>query len=222
MSFSVVRSSSPIFTIANMDRDSQVLAQSLISSVPRTYAALVEQNNAPLSTPHHRARGQRSREERAQSQQYLTPEEEKAVIRFVLLMSSLGKPVRIMSILVLAFSVARRRSAANRPSKPPGRNWPRAFEKRTSELKARKVKVIDWKFHENGIYGKITHWSEVIGEVLQDPCWRVKVSRRLPSRDSFHIAASLTHRTIYNCHTPHFDRSFRQSGHSAGQHVQHG
>ena len=29
--------------------------------------------------------------------------------------------------------------------------------------------MIDWKFHENDIYGKITHWSEEIGEVLQDP-----------------------------------------------------
>jgi hypothetical protein len=37
------------------------------------------------------------------------------------------------------------------------------------------------------------------------PCWRVKVSRRLPSRDSFHTAASLTHRIINNYHTPYLD-----------------
>ncbi|KAF1829971.1 hypothetical protein BDW02DRAFT_610026 [Decorospora gaudefroyi] len=84
-----------------MDRASQVLAQSLLNNVPRTYAARAEQGD-----------------EKAQSQQYLTPNEEKAVVRFLLLMSSLGKPVRIKFVPFLAFSVARQRCAANRPIKP--------------------------------------------------------------------------------------------------------
>jgi hypothetical protein len=74
-------------TMARVDRASQVLAQSLLDDVPRTYAARAEQSNVPLSTLHHRAKGRRSREEKAQSQQYLGPEEEKAVARFLLLMS---------------------------------------------------------------------------------------------------------------------------------------
>ncbi|KAF2623895.1 hypothetical protein BU25DRAFT_375193, partial [Macroventuria anomochaeta] len=60
------------------------------------------------------------------------------LLQYALLISSLGKPVRIKYIPLLALIVARRRSAANRPSKPPGQNWPRAFEKCHPELKARK------------------------------------------------------------------------------------
>jgi hypothetical protein len=41
--------------------------------------------------------GRRSGEKHAQSQQYLNPEEEKAMVRFLLLMSGLGHPVRIIS-----------------------------------------------------------------------------------------------------------------------------
>ena len=67
-----------------MDRASQVLAQNLSPGVRRTYAALAERSNVARSTLHHRARGRRSKEEQNQSQQYLTPSEEKAVIKFVL------------------------------------------------------------------------------------------------------------------------------------------
>ena len=154
-----------------MDRASQVLAQGLPPDIPRTYAALAERGDVPLSTLHHRDQGRRSREELAQSQQYLTPEEEKAIVRFLLLMSNLGHPVRIKFIRSLAFSVARRRSTDN-PIKPPGKNWPQAFEKRHPELKARRVKAMDWKRHGGHIYDKVTEWFEVIGKVLQDPAIR--------------------------------------------------
>ena len=36
-------------------------------------------------------------------------------------------------------------------------------------LKARNVRAIDWKRHENNIYPKIAEWVEVIETVLQDP-----------------------------------------------------
>ncbi|KAH9859217.1 hypothetical protein J1614_012233 [Plenodomus biglobosus] len=68
--------------------------------------------------------------------------------------------------VLLAFSVARRRCAVDRPNKPPGKNWPLAFQKRLPELKARKVKTIGWQRHEKNIKYKITHWFEIIGEVL--------------------------------------------------------
>ncbi|XP_014553202.1 hypothetical protein COCVIDRAFT_80242, partial [Bipolaris victoriae FI3] len=67
------------------------------------------------------------------------------------------------------FSIARRRSTTtNKPIKPPGKNWARAFEKRHPELKARRVKSIDWKRHENNIYDKTVEWFQIIGKVLQD------------------------------------------------------
>lgn len=151
----------------DMDRASQVLAQGLPPDVPRTYAALSERGDVPISTLHHRDHGRRSREEVAQSQQYLTPEEEKALVRFLLRMSALGHPVRIKFIGSLAFSIARRRST-KKSTKPPGPNWPRAFEKRHPELKARRVKAMDWKRHDSRIYDKVTEWFKVIGRVFED------------------------------------------------------
>ena len=111
--------------------------------------------------------GRRSKEEQAQSQQYLTREEEKAVVKFFLLIFNLGQPVRINFIPSLALSVARQRSTTNQLIKPPGKNWPRAFEKRHPELKARRIRSIDWKCHGNNIHDKIREWFEVIGRVLQ-------------------------------------------------------
>ena len=83
-------------------------------------------------------------------------------------MSRLGQPVRIKSIPTLAFSIARWRSTTNKPIKPTGKNWARAFEKCRPELKARRVRSIDWKRHENNIYDKMVEWFQVIGKVLQN------------------------------------------------------
>ena len=69
----------------------------------------------------------------------------------------------------IAFQAAQWRPAAKRPSKPPGKNWSKAFELRHPELKARRVKAIDWNRHDNNVYNKIAYWFEVIGTVLQDP-----------------------------------------------------
>ena len=83
-------------------------------------------------------------------------------------MSDLGQPVRVKYIPSLAFSVARQRSSGimDDPVKPPNKNWPRVFEKRSTELKARRVKALDWRRYENNIHMKITHWFEVIGRIV--------------------------------------------------------
>lgn len=141
-----------------MDRASQVLAQSLPPDVRRTYSTLAEYSDVPRSTLHHRAQGWRSKEAKSQSQQYSTPSEEKAVVKFLLQMSDFGQPVRIKYIPSLAFSVARHRLSADRPIKPSGENWARCFEKRHSILKARRVRALDWKRHPNNINEKITDW----------------------------------------------------------------
>src|SRR5262249_24290333 len=111
----------------------------------------------------------RSIEQKAESQQYLTRWEENAVVKFLLQMTDLGQPVRIKYIPQIAFSVTRQRPTTDRPPKPPRRNWAKAFENRHPELKARRVKALDWNRHERNTYEKITHWFEVIGRVLQDP-----------------------------------------------------
>jgi hypothetical protein len=74
-----------------MDRASQVLAQGVSPGVPRPYRALVDHGNVPHTTLQHRARGRRSMEEKAQSQQYLTPWEEDVLIKYLLQMSDLDK-----------------------------------------------------------------------------------------------------------------------------------
>ena len=147
-----------------MDRASQILAQGL----PGSYAARAEDGEVAKSTLHARDHGRPSRKEKDQSQQYLTPSEEKAVVKFLLHMAKLGQPVRIKYMPSLAFCIASKRST-NRPLKPPGRNWPQSFERRHPELKARRVKALDWDRHPNNIYDKIVEWFEIITEVRHAP-----------------------------------------------------
>ena len=151
------------------DRASKALTEGFLPGEPRTYDAISKREQVPLSTLHHRVRGRRSIEEKAQSQQHLTPCEEKAVFEFMLQMNDLGQPVRIKYSPQLAFSVTRRRPTADRPSKPPGRNWPQAFQKRHPEPEAKRFRALDWNRHDINIYDKITDWFEVIGKVLEDP-----------------------------------------------------
>ncbi|KAF2688994.1 hypothetical protein K458DRAFT_331716, partial [Lentithecium fluviatile CBS 122367] len=90
-----------------MDKASRVLAEGLPEGMPNTYAALAAHGDVPLSTLHHRARGRRSREAKAQSQQYLYPYEENALVEFLIHQSTLGRPVRMKHIPSLAFSATR-------------------------------------------------------------------------------------------------------------------
>lgn len=152
-----------------MDRASQVLAQGVPPGVPSSYRALADHGNVPRSTLHHRARGRRSIEKKAQDQQYLHPWEEDVVVKFLLQMSDIGQSVRIKFIPSIAFIATRKRAMADRPLKPPGKNWAKALENRHPVLKARRLGAIDWNRHDKHIYWKVVHWFEVIGKILQDP-----------------------------------------------------
>jgi hypothetical protein len=137
-----------------MDQTNQALTQDLPLNVRGTCAARSDLSGVPLSTIWHRDHGRPSIKEKGKGQQYLTPEEEKALVSFLLLMSDLGQPVRVKFIPSLALVLAHQRSVV---AKPPNHNWPRAFEKRHPEVKARRYGAIDWKRHEIHIYPKITH-----------------------------------------------------------------
>jgi hypothetical protein len=130
---------------------------------------LARHGDVAYATLWHRAHGRPSKEDKARGQQYLTPVEEKALDQYLIRMADLGYPIPIKRLRSLAFSIARRRSAEDIAIKLPGKNWPKAFERRHPELKARKVKAMDWNRHDSNIYGKVTHWFEVIGKVLEDP-----------------------------------------------------
>lgn len=80
-----------------MDKASLVLDQDLPVGVPRSYRSIADHSGIPRATLHHRARARRSVEEKAQSQQYLTPYEEKAEQ-----MSELDTPIRIKNIPSIA------------------------------------------------------------------------------------------------------------------------
>jgi hypothetical protein len=68
-----------------------------------------------------------AREEKAESQQYLTPSEEKALETFLKLMSDFGNPVQIKFLPSLAFSIVRQCSTTNKAIKPLGKNWAQGF-----------------------------------------------------------------------------------------------
>jgi hypothetical protein len=154
---------------AAMDKASRVLAQPVPPSLSESYRARADRGGVSHTTLHHRARGRRSIEIKAQSQQYLAPYEEDALVHFLQQLSDLRQPVRIKHIRFLAFCVTRQRPEADRPPKPPGKNWTQGFEKRHPETQARRVKALDWNRHEKNTYWKITHWFEVIGRLLKDP-----------------------------------------------------
>lgn len=150
-----------------MDKASQVLAQGLPEGVSKSFRALADHSDVPRTTLQHRARGRRSMEEKAQSQQYLYPWEAKALVKFLVQQDALGRPVRIKYIRSIAFSLAHQRPTADRPSNPPNKNWPQSFYKRHPELKASKSGALDWNRYN--IHDKVLQWFEVIGKVLQDP-----------------------------------------------------
>jgi hypothetical protein len=80
------------------DRASEALverAERYLSEESRTYDAISKRRNVPRPTLHHRAQGRRSREQKAQSQQYLNPSEEKALEKHLKLLFDLGTPVQI-------------------------------------------------------------------------------------------------------------------------------
>jgi hypothetical protein len=150
------------------DRASKALAEASLPGEPRTYDATSKRSGVPLSTLYHRDHGRPSREAKAQDQLYLTPSEEKALEKYLILIADLGNPVRIKCLPALAFSIARQRST-NKAAKPPNKNWAQAFQKRHPALKSRRVRAMAWERHENNIYNKITHWFQVIRKVLEDP-----------------------------------------------------
>jgi hypothetical protein len=150
------------------DRASKALAETSLLGEPQAYDARSKRSGVPLTTLYYRDHRRPSREAKAEGQLYLTPSEEKALEKYLKLIADLGNPMRIKCLPALAFSIARQR-LTNKAAKPPGKNWPRGFQKRHPALKSRRMRAIAWERHKNNIYDKITHWFKIIREVLNDP-----------------------------------------------------
>jgi hypothetical protein len=103
------------------DCASKALAEASLPREPRTYDATSKRSRVPLTTLYYRDHRRRSKEEKAQGQQYLTPSEEKALEKYLKLMADFGNPVQIKCLLTLAFSIAHQRST-NKATKPLGKN----------------------------------------------------------------------------------------------------
>ncbi|KAK5107705.1 hypothetical protein LTR62_000899 [Meristemomyces frigidus] len=78
-----------------MDRASELLAADACSGAKTSFRDRSRRSNVSRTTLQHRARGRRSLGEKAQSQQYLTLWEEKALVKYLVHQDALGRPVRI-------------------------------------------------------------------------------------------------------------------------------
>ncbi|KAH7548747.1 hypothetical protein BM1_10913 [Bipolaris maydis] len=124
-----------------MDPASQALVLELPPNVRKGISARARYGNVPRTTVHYRYRGRPSKKAKHGNQQYLSPAEEKALVDFLLRISTGGSPIRIKYIPSRAFCIARRR-VSNRPAEPPNENWPQSFCRRHLEIKLRNNKAI--------------------------------------------------------------------------------
>jgi hypothetical protein len=82
-------------------------------------------------------------------------------------------PLPVKFLGSIAHVIKRQRSSAFQiPAvddgiRPPGKNWSQGFYKRHPELKARKVRPLDWARHD--IYDKVVEWFTIIGKELSNP-----------------------------------------------------
>jgi hypothetical protein len=108
----------------------------------------------------------------ASCQQYLTLQEEKALVSYVLQSAENGFPLPVKALRRLAWLIKCQRVMGHIDFshigllRLPGKNWPQALYARHPELCARRLKAIDWTRADVNIYNKAEHWFEVIGEQL--------------------------------------------------------
>lgn len=75
------------------DCASEALTEGFLPGESRTFDTMLKRKNVPLSTLYHHARGRPLKEKAAQGKQYLTLSEEKALEKYMKLMSDLGNPI---------------------------------------------------------------------------------------------------------------------------------
>jgi hypothetical protein len=127
-------------------------------------------NTIPVLTQWHRAYGRQTRRQRAERQQLLTPQQEKAPVDHLLRLHRNGYPARVKHLRYFAGILLRQRIAvwSSSHSRLPGKDWPQAFYRRHAELKAAQAKAIDWQRHEKNIRVKVEHWFTIMGKQLSE------------------------------------------------------
>ncbi|KAK5310586.1 hypothetical protein LTR93_011991 [Exophiala xenobiotica] len=111
-------------------------------------------------TPGPKIGQQRSaKEKKAINQQYLTPQKEKALVAYLLRWAGDSRPWPVKAISTLA---------NDDTLEPPGKHWPQYLYARHPELKARRLKAIDWARANESIYEKVAQWFDMIGKELSN------------------------------------------------------
>jgi hypothetical protein len=126
----------------------------------------------PPTTRWYRDHGRCTRREKAAKEQYLTPNEEKALAAYVLRMPKHGFPLPVKVLRSLAPIIRQRRTGGALSAgvvHPPGKNWPQGFYKRNPELVARRVKAMAWNRHDHTIYQKTVDRFSIIGGEFANP-----------------------------------------------------
>ncbi|KAJ6016491.1 hypothetical protein N7540_011082 [Penicillium herquei] len=136
-----------------------------------SYAIRSRLAGIPVSTLWRRANNKPSLADKAVNQQYLTPQEEQALVEY----TTATYPLPVKFLRSLALIIVRQRSSNFQITDPglevrlPGKNWPQGFYRRHPQLKARRLRVIDWKRDDRQIEDKVRHWFAIIGRELADP-----------------------------------------------------
>ena len=125
---------------------------------------------SPVSTRWHRAHGRQSRREKAVKQQLLTPQEEKAIVEYILQLYRNGHAARVKHLRYFAQVLLRRRSSSDEASsgRLPGKDWAQAFCKRHPEVESARRTAIDDRRHEKNIKPRTVEWSETMGKQLRE------------------------------------------------------
>ncbi|KUL81723.1 hypothetical protein ZTR_09472 [Talaromyces verruculosus] len=113
-----------------------------------SYAIRSRSTGIPASTLWRRANNKPSIVDKAANQQYLTPSEEQAQVSTSSIFQITNPDLDV---------------------RPPGKNWPQGFYRRHPQLKARRLRAIDWKRDGSQIEDKVRHWFAIIGRELADP-----------------------------------------------------
>lgn len=124
-----------------------------------------------MPTRWHRAHGRQTRRQRAEQQQLLTPQQEKALVDYLLRLQRNGYPARVKHLRHFAGVLLSQRGAGAGSSlqgRLPNKDWPQASYKRHPELKAARVRAIDWQRHEKNIRAKVENWFEVMDKQLSE------------------------------------------------------
>jgi hypothetical protein len=126
---------------------------------------------SPSSAERHHEHLKRIRREKAAKEQYLTPNEEKALSTYALRMSQNGYPlaVKVLRSLALVIRQQREKAPDAQGLNVPGKNWPQGFYQRNPQLKSRRMRAMAWDRHDHTIYPKVTEWFSIISEELARP-----------------------------------------------------